>query len=154
MNRVCAIHTRFLLFPNQQTYWNTILQSLQAKQYVGFINLPADLNDWLPESIHIQKSKYICIIRSHERKRHFQSTFQRAPPANPAVAENAGAAFRRRTPFHRRRNGRGGRCVRECHRGKNGADAIRCLHLSDRVERRGADSHRARRKMDVLLLPA
>lgn len=28
---------------------NTILQSLQAEQYVGFINLPADLNDWLPE---------------------------------------------------------------------------------------------------------
>ena len=44
--------------------------------------------------------------------------------------------------------------VRECHRGKNGADAICCLHLSDCVERRGADSHRACRKMDVLLLPA
>ena len=37
---------------------------------------------------------------------------------------------------------------------ENGADAIRCLHLSDRFERRGADSHRACRKMDVLLLPA
>ena len=37
---------------------------------------------------------------------------------------------------------------------KNGADAICCLHLSDRIERRGADSYRACRKMDVLLLPA
>jgi len=52
MNRVCAIHTRGCYYRINNVGLGTILQSLQAEQYVGFINLPTDLNDWLPENIH------------------------------------------------------------------------------------------------------
>ena len=59
---MCNTHAVFVVPESTNVDWNTILQSLQAEQYVGFINLPADLNDWLPESINIEKSKYVCII--------------------------------------------------------------------------------------------
>ena len=50
---MCNTHAVFVVPESTNVDWNTILKSLQAEQYVGFINLPADLNDWLPESIHI-----------------------------------------------------------------------------------------------------
>lgn len=50
---MCNTHAVFVVLESTNVDWNTILKSLQAEQYVGFINLPADLNDWLPESIHI-----------------------------------------------------------------------------------------------------
>lgn len=50
---MCNTHTAFVVTKSVNVDLDTILQSLLAEQYVGFINLPADLNDWLPESIHI-----------------------------------------------------------------------------------------------------
>ena len=49
---MCNTHAVFVVLESTNVDWNTILKSLQAEQYVGFINLPADLNDWLPENIH------------------------------------------------------------------------------------------------------